>query len=253
MIRNLLMLIGLIALSVGVFQLSRVAATWQYTIPVGSGLLYASTFDGFTDEWESAAGRLSAQQVDGVLRLEIGAPESSVFAPLRWSMRDFDLTVSAITTQGSDNNGFGVVFRQQDGNNLYYFAISSDGYYQLARTQNGITTEISTWQRSEHINLGLNAENRLRVQGQGADFRFWINDQPAPLCLPIDPNAVSTAPAGICQPETMRLAETITDERLSDGRLGLVAISFNTTNEFGVYENVIVDFDDLIVTHPDEN
>jgi hypothetical protein len=231
--------------------LSRVAATWQYTIPQGSGVLYTSTFDQFADEWEPAAGRLSAQMIDSVMRLEIGAPDSSVFTPLRWSMRDFDLTVRATATQGSDNNGFGVVFRQQDSRNLYYFAVSSDGYYQLALVQNGVTTEISTWQRSEYINLGLNAENRLRVSGQGADFRFWINDQPALLCVPIDPNAVSTAPAGICQPETMRLTETITDDRLIEGRLGLIALSFNTTNEFGIYENVIVDFDDLIVSHPD--
>ncbi|MBC8171515.1 MAG: hypothetical protein H7X77_07570, partial [Anaerolineae bacterium] len=156
--RRLLLLIGLMIGLLAVVQLSRAAAGWRFIVPDTAGtLLYATGFEAASDEWgEADDGRRVAQVRDGVLRVALEDAADRVYAPLRWVLHDFDLSVEATAVDGSDNNGFGVIFRQTDARNYYYFLISSDGYYKLTRVVNDTARTMSTWIPSPAIQTGLN-------------------------------------------------------------------------------------------------
>src|SRR5690554_4954940 len=96
-------------------------------------LLYAATFDAFNEDWGQYAGRLSSQVVDGALRLSVGEPVAGPYSVASPHFGDFDVRVQARAVEGPDENGFGIIFREQDPNNFYYFLVGSDGYYKVSR------------------------------------------------------------------------------------------------------------------------
>jgi hypothetical protein len=236
----LLLLILLVAAAV--FG-SRALTDWRYIVPDAPGtLLYATGFDGDDSnrDWEQAAGRLSAEISDGVMRLDVGTAGDGVVAPLRWYFTNFDLHVQMTAVEGPENNSYGVAFRQRDLNNYYYFLISSDGYYQVNRVVNNVTKELSTWIASDVIQQGVGETNQIRVVGRGDQFQFYINDQLVELCIPDDPEAKSTY-TGECMAGQM--LTTLTDSTHVYGRLGLTVITLDEPD-------VVVDFDQVVVYSP---
>lgn len=243
--RRLLLLIVLSAVLAVVFQLSRVSADWRYILPnTPGGVLYATSFDNTPDdEWEQAEGRLSAQIENGVVRLDVGEVSGSLFTPLRWHITDFDFTVEAKAVEGPLNNGFGVIFRLADLDNYYYLLISSDGYYQLTRVVNDTARDLSQWILSDAIHQGLGEPNRIRVVGEGDQFRFYVNDQPLPMCIPNDPAARSTYNDITGECIEGQMLETVTDAAIPNGRLGVMAITLDDPD-------VVVEFDNVVVYSP---
>jgi hypothetical protein len=245
-VRRFLLLIGLIIGLLAAVQLSRAAAGWRFIVPDTAGtLLYATGFDAASDEWaEADDGRRVAQVRDGVLHLALEDATNSVYAPLRWVLHDFDLTVEATAVGGSDNNGFGVIFRQTDARNYYYFLISSDGYYQLSRVVDDVARKMSNWIPSHAIQTGLDATNQVRIVAQGDQFEFYVNDEPLAMCIPDSPDAESTFDefAGECLDGQM--LTTFTDATLAYGRVGLIATSLDDPTE--------ITFDHLVIYSPAE-
>lgn len=237
-----------------------VLTDWLYELPVArpepGELLYATTFDDFNDEWDVYAGRDAVQvqavpdeggQPNPALIVEYGsgAPDEVVWSVLDRKFSDFDLRVTARLLEGPvDQNQFGVVFRYRDESNFYIFRISADGYYSLGRVRNGVQEKISDWGVSELIRQG-NALNEIRVIGYGDEFRFFINGQPAPLCLKGENETSMWANwegPGICY--TSEPAAVFRDEAFAQGRIGLAAGTIDGSD-------VAVAFDDVIVTGPD--
>lgn len=244
--RRFILLILLPALIlVGLIALSRAAAGWRYITTAAPGeVMFVAAFDGLLDDWqEYDDGQLSAQAVDGALRLTVNALGRTPYSLARPTFADFDLRVTAWAVDGPLNNGYGVIFRMQDQDNYYQFLTSSDGYYQVLRRVNGVEKIISIWIPSEIINQGIGAANELRVVAQGDTFRFTINGEPALLCIPDDPNAASTYNDldGECIGGQMR--DRLVDRYLASGQIGVVAQSFDETG-------VVVDFDNVVVLMP---
>ncbi len=243
--RRLLLIVIPALILAGVWLFNRWAETWQYVVPAAPGeLLYVAAFDDFEDEWEQSGGRNAAQITEGVMQIEVGEVSNLMFAPAAPIFSDFDLHAEAQAVDGPENNGFGLVFRQQDPNNLYYFLISSNGWYQVIRVIDGEERELSDWVPSEVINQGLNAPNTLRVIGQGDTFAFYINGERVDLCIPDKPDAVSTFSGGECFEGTMR--DTLVDETFAAGHLGVVAITESRQ------PGVVVEFDHFTVTGPED-
>ena len=227
--------------------LSRALADWHYVLSgQAGGLLYVTTFDAFNEDWTQYQGRLSSEVTNSVLRVSVDEPVAGPYSVASPHMADFDVRVQARAVEGPEDNGFGVVFREQDRNNFYYFLISSDGYYQVVRTLDGRPREISTWIETPFVNRGVGAVNTLRVVGRGNEFQFYVNEQPLLLCIPDDPNAQSTWNwlDEICIDGAM--LDTYVDDHFPTGRLGVVA----TTIE-GSETGVIVDFDNVLVYEPE--
>jgi hypothetical protein len=247
--------LGLLVLLLGVaYALNRLTADWHYVLPVQSGeIAYVTTFDDFTNDWSLYQGRLAAHVENGLLRLTADDTFKRPFSTANQYWGDFDLLVQAIPVAGpaNNNNGYGVIFRLQDkGNNspddddFYLFLISSDGYYQVVRSFAGEQKELSAWIPSPLVIQGLDVMNMVRVVAVGDQFRFYVNDQPVQLCIPDDPNGVSTYDErrGGCIEGQM--VDALTDSSIANGRLGVVIQTFDEPG-------VVVDFDNVVVTGPE--
>lgn len=246
--------------------------------------LYVATFDAYfdayADEWQQSTGRDSHLISDeGTMRIDVQT-DSVIFAAAQPHFADFDASLTTQALAGSENNAFGLIFRlqqtpeecsmaaallcglssvrflgignwvrvafEQDQPTRYYmFLISSDGYYSVWRDDGTGPSEISTWISSEAINLGLNAENRIRVVGQGATFQFFINEIALELCIPDDPDAQSLYYLGECVEGTMQ--RTLQEDTIATGQLAPVVVTGNALN---LPTGVTVDFDNLVVLSP---
>ena len=240
----------LIAALVITVALSRLTASWHYVLPVQPGqVAYAATFDQLIEDWNQYEGRLEAQVADGVLRLHVGEVGSGPFSTTRQHFADFDLHVQATAIEGPENNGFGVIFRLQDGDNTipsddryYLFLISSDGYYEVKRVVGREEKLLSAWIESPLINLHIGATNWLRVIARGNRFQFLINDQPVQVCVPNNPAGESTYFMGECVDGTMQ--DVLVDNTIPSGQLGVVALSIDEPG-------VVVEFDNFLVYGPE--
>jgi hypothetical protein len=258
-VRRILVLIVLVVIFAVLLLASRSIAGWQHYIIAGDSgsLLYAASFDGgrsdgFNGDWSQYPGRLSAQIASGQMQISIGGEESGAYSVALPHFGDFDLRVEAQATAGPIDNSYGVVFRLQnkdntavEDDNYYLFLISSDGYYEVSRAINGKQKELSTWISSAAVNQGMNAVNRLRVTAKGNQFHFFINDQPVNLCIPDDPNAQSTVNpvSGDCMGGAMK--DSLTDDSIPNGQIGVVAKSTDTGGA-----GVVAAFDNLLVYAP---
>lgn len=276
----LLNLLVLVILIVALFAVDAwyAASKSQVTLLTGAPgeLLYAAGFDGFEDEWQQSGGQEEKVIEDGVMRISVGG-SATIYSAAAPSFADFDATVTATAVDGSEQNeGFGIVFRLQEPANTCsmplailceladsgalpilhlvfpsvsstptsyaIFLISNDGYYSLWRTdESGQATRATVWHYSDGlINEGLNVSNRVRVVGEGDNFRFFINGEPVTLCLPLE-GEQPTGSASECQGEESLVWQA--PNLAATGKLGVVV----NTNR---YPGTVVEFDDFVVFSP---
>jgi hypothetical protein len=76
----------------------------------------------------------------------------------------------------SEDIGYGILYRYQDPDNYYLFAVGGDGYYTVAVVRDGRRIPIRDWQEWPHVRRGA-AANRLRIRCQGATCRFYVNGE----------------------------------------------------------------------------
>lgn len=250
-LRRLLVLLLLIVLLGIAYAVNRLTANWHYVLPVEAGkIAYAATFDGYTDDWDLYEGRLKSQVENSTLRLAADDTEKKPFSVAKQYWGDFDFSVQASPTDGPLNNGYGLIFRfQNKGNNapddddFYLFLVSSDGFYQVMRSIDGTQKELSNWIPSPLVNQGIGVTNILRVVAVGDQFKFYINGQPVKVCIPNNPDGISTynEQNGGCIEGQM--LDTLADSSISDGQLGMV---IQTLDEPGV----VVQFDNVMVVGP---
>ncbi|MEP6895643.1 MAG: family 16 glycoside hydrolase [Chloroflexota bacterium] len=90
------------------------------------------------------------------------------------SVSDFYLSVEVKQSSGPDSADYGVIFREDNNSNFYYFGINEQGQYILYLFNTDWSTLID-WTESELIQPG--ETNRITVLGEGSHFIFFINDQ----------------------------------------------------------------------------
>lgn len=247
-------------------------------------ILYISAFDGFLDEWDLYEGQERAQIVEDTLHIGVTTHGQDVWSIPTPKFKDFDVIVKTQALEGPIDNAFGVIFRLQTGaeqrcdlpliilcgisdtlpifdiaiNQLvedtsgadsihyYSFLISSDGFYSVWKVENGVETKLSAWIASPLINQGLNAENTVRVVGRSSQFQFFINGEQVNLCIPNDPNAISTFAGGECIDGTMQ--GVLVDDAIATGQLGTIARATQTGGG-----GVVIQFDNFLVFNPANN
>ena len=123
------------------------------------------------------------------------------------------------------------------------FLISSDGYYSLWHARGGAARLRSAWMPAPQIKLGIGAENRIRVVGEGGEYRFFINGASVPLCLPHDAESESTFYGGECIDGA--LSQSLQSESAHSGLLGFIA---QTTPSGG--GGIVLRFDDVVISSP---
>lgn len=151
----------------------------------GSGdegaLLFQESFTlGEMAEWDlerDALGQTSIQ--DGQLFIDLNAPNIMQFATLPdMPFADFTLEVDARQLRGDLGNSYGVLLRMQDNTQFYRFEITGNGMYMIERrnADGSWTRYVDTWTDHPAINQGLNVSNTLRVEADGAEMKFFVND-----------------------------------------------------------------------------
>jgi hypothetical protein len=88
----------------------------------------------------------------------------------------FQVIARPLASPESGFYGYGLVYRAQDANHYYAFAVGGDGYYAILRVVRGVETPLVTWQQFPHVRRGRR-ENRLRVTCAGPSCDFRINDE----------------------------------------------------------------------------
>lgn len=124
------------------------------------------------------------------------------------SFSDFTYSIKATKISGPDKWGYGLIFRVQDVDNGYEFAVSGLGDYYVGKVEGGTYQDILKWTVNNAINKG-NATNILQITAKGNTLSFYVNGT---------------------------LLTTVTDSTFSSGRVGTLA-----------YAQVLTEFDDLKV------
>lgn len=109
---------------------------------------------------------------------------------------DFSLEVDARFVDGPSVWSYGLIFRQEAGDNFYVFYVSSGGNYVLFKhMEDDRWVRLYGWNGSSHIETGYGI-NHLKVICQGPEISLYVNDH--------------------------RLS-TVTDSSLNSGALGVIA------------------------------
>lgn len=134
-------------------------------------------------DWTADGASMWQVQGDGTLTFTpagyqwcLSAPEQHAWAIAGQPVADFDLVMVARSSLDSEDIGYGVLYRYQDRDNHYLFAVGADGYYTVALVRGGRLTPVHDWQEWPHVRRGAGA-NRLRIRCQGATCRFYINGE----------------------------------------------------------------------------
>jgi hypothetical protein len=86
---------------------------------------------------------------------------------------DFYLSVDIQQMEGPDSADYGIVFREDNDSNFYYFGINDQGEYVLYMYYKERDTLLN-WTETDLIQQGK--ANRVTVIGEGSHFTFFIND-----------------------------------------------------------------------------
>jgi hypothetical protein len=174
--------------------------------------------DDFSDE-SSGWDRINEDEgvtdySDGVYRIAVNTDNTDIWANPGLSFTDTVIEVDAKKVGGPDDNDFGIICRYQDLSNFYFFIISSDGFYGIAKVIDGeqILIGLENMEYSDTINQG-NSSNKLRADCVGKNLVLHINGQ--------------------------KLLE-VNDSQYSTGDVGLIAGTFNVAGTDIHFDNFIV-------------
>lgn len=120
---------------------------------------------------------------DGVYDFLVKADDMVIWTTAAQDFGDAIYEVEATQVGGPDNNGYGMLFRVDDENDHFYlFEISGDGFVWIGRYRSGGDEEAEPlvgdwWFESDAVKQGPNQTNRLKVEAEGANMIFYVNDQ----------------------------------------------------------------------------
>ncbi|MCC6453440.1 MAG: PT domain-containing protein [Caldilineaceae bacterium] len=121
-------------------------------------------------------GTTSVYYRSSELRIAVEEENTLAWSMLDAEVHDFYVEVDSIHREGTLDNQFGFLFRFDEANNYYLFAVSSDGYYSLQLNNNGEWAPIIDWEESDAIEIGEGAVNTLGLLAEGDSFTLLIND-----------------------------------------------------------------------------
>jgi len=161
-------------------QIQDVQATAEYAANNWNVIL-TDTFDSNINDWlidssDDEFALTTYEVVDGKYRWDSTAHQSFIgwVRPDLKTLADFYISVDVNQVDGPDSADYGVIFREDDNSNFYYFGINKQGEYALYLFFEEWTTLIDFTQ-SELIQPGK--VNRLTVIGEGSHFTLFINDK----------------------------------------------------------------------------
>ncbi|MBN1995387.1 MAG: serine/threonine protein kinase [Anaerolineae bacterium] len=130
--------------------------------------------------------------LDGFLSIYVEQPyytkSSTYLSPLQ--LTDFTVQVKAAPIAGSRDNNYGFFFLNSN-RDVIYFAISSEGYFCVQKSENGTWHTLQNWTKNSVIVNELGRINLLAVQAKDSKFTFYVNNQPMILLETAEPFIVT--------------------------------------------------------------
>lgn len=108
--------------------------------------------------------------------IKVDAPKWIGWSAGEITTTDFLLEVDTQYVDGPTDAEYGVIFRQVDADNYYFFAISRSGSYGLWRLEDGEWQTLVEWTQTDAIDISEDALNRLGVLAEGAQLTLLVND-----------------------------------------------------------------------------
>jgi hypothetical protein len=163
--------------------------------------------------WENEAGSAVSYYQNGLVFI-INIPQYDYISIPKGSFGDVIVEVTANKVAGPDDNDYGIICRYKDEKNYYSFIISSDGYFGIIKVKEG-NFQILNNTNLEHNSMirGGNEFNYLKADCIGSSLNFYVNQ--------------------------MMIAE-VTDADFSDGKVGLIAGSFDIPGVAILFDNFLV-------------
>lgn len=118
--------------------------------------------------------------------------ETVLAAPAMAPVVDFDVSVDAKQTSGSEKAEYGLVFRHTDPDTEYVFTVTGYGAYSLSYNQDGDYHVLIFPTSSPAVKIG--EVNRLRVIGAGSHFIFYVNGE---IVAEVNDEALSHGTVGV--------------------------------------------------------
>jgi flagellar biosynthesis GTPase FlhF len=174
----------------------------------------SDTFSNNNNNWhtttiDSEWGKGSIRVTDGKYRWTYSSAKGSIYRAWKYtvSLSDFYLAVDGQETGASITGELGVVFRNSEAGDFYYFGIhpGSQSYFFYLNYDDEWSPLINY---TKFPSIYSDRPNKLSIIARGSQFSFFINDQ---------------------------FATEATDDTLSYGPIGL-AIALNNANESSAFE-----------------
>jgi hypothetical protein len=170
--RNLpMMLVVIMLASLGCGLLSE-------TEPMPEGVLFEDDFSDPSSGWDRVdVAEGITDYGDGVYRIFVNTNNTDQWANPGLDFVDTIIEVEATKVGGPDDNDFGVICRYEDVENFYFFIISSDGYYAVAKVMDGVQELMgeSEMMPNDAIKKG-NGTNQIQVACDGSSLTLTVND-----------------------------------------------------------------------------
>lgn len=195
---------------------TEIATTVADTPPENMTLLYEDDFSASDSGWDDASGPFYTKRYgNNQYNIDISTNNLVVWGLANRLAADFEIEVDAVQRQGGQSNTYGILFRFVDNDNYYRFDVSGDGFFHLAKLEDGQWNILVDWTGTSAIQQGQDV-NKLNVRADGTELSIGVNGQ--------------------------NLA-TVEDSSFGEGNFGFFASTFDDPN-------IWVSFDDLRLYGP---
>ena len=141
--------------------------------------LYYDDFSDPTSGWKRTSSTYGKMDYDeGTYQIMVTSPNYDLWAVSGQAYRDVQVEVDATRLAGPDGNRFGLICRYRGPQDFYFFIISSDGYYAIGKTRNGLRTLLDQAMMTySPVIVNGNGPNHLRFDCTGQTLSGYVNDQ----------------------------------------------------------------------------
>ncbi len=164
---------------------------------------------------------------DGVFRAEIKTEETQILTRAQQDFSNITMDVDTTFVKPTKDSTIGLICRYVDNNNYYLFTISNEGKYQILLVKDGVSDPLAPSTQADAIKTGEGAKNHIQVTCNDTTLSLTVNSS---------------------------LLESVDDNTFTKGDIGLTAATykFEGTNEEKKALDMVVTFDNLVVTRPQE-